>query len=43
MKDGRFVQNGRKDVVLTDQHIGNLFEVPVRVRKAGGYYYAMEE
>lgn len=43
MKDGRFVEDGRKDILLTDQHIGNLFDVPVRVRKAGGYYYAMED
>lgn len=43
MKDGRFVQDGRKEDLLTDRHIGDLFEVPVHVRKAGGYYYAMEE
>ena len=43
MKDGLFVEDGRKEDLLTDSHIGNLFDVPVRVRKAGGYYYAMEE
>ncbi|MGB7787570.1 ABC transporter ATP-binding protein [Methanoregula sp.] len=43
MKDGRFVHDGRKEDLLTDGHIGDLFEVPVHVRKAGGYYYAMEE
>ena len=43
MKDGRFVEDGRKEDLLTDSHIGNLFDVPVRVRKTGDYYYAMEE
>jgi iron complex transport system ATP-binding protein len=42
MKDGRFVQDGRKEDLLTDRHIGDLFDVPVRVREEGGYYYAME-
>jgi iron complex transport system ATP-binding protein len=43
MKNGRFVQDGRKDDLLTDSHVGDLFDVPVHVRKSGGYYYAMEE
>jgi iron complex transport system ATP-binding protein len=43
MKNGRFVEDGRKEELLTDRHIGNLFDVPVRVRKSGDYYYAMEE
>jgi len=43
MKDGRFTGDGKKESLLTDGHIGNLFDVPVHVRKAGEYYYAMEE
>ncbi|HEX3001839.1 MAG TPA: ATP-binding cassette domain-containing protein [Methanoregula sp.] len=40
MKEGRFVKDGAKADVLTDQHIGSLFDVPVQVREEGGYYYA---
>jgi iron complex transport system ATP-binding protein len=43
MKNGRFVQDGRKDELLIDRHIGDLFDVLVHVRKTGEYYYAMEE
>ncbi|MDD4136325.1 MAG: ATP-binding cassette domain-containing protein [Methanoregula sp.] len=41
MKNGRFVEDGPKEALLTDQHIGQLFDVPVRVRSEDdGYYYA---
>jgi len=40
MKNGRFVEDGRKEDLLTDQHIGRLFEVPVHVKEEDGYYYA---
>ena len=40
MKEGRFCQDGPKEQVLTDEAIGRLFEVPVRVRQEGGWYYA---
>jgi iron complex transport system ATP-binding protein len=43
MKNGRFVQDGTKEELLTDRHVGSLFDVPVHVRRSGGYYYAMEE
>jgi iron complex transport system ATP-binding protein len=41
MKEGRFWNDGKKEEVLTDSHIGALFAVPgVRVREEEGYYYA---
>jgi iron complex transport system ATP-binding protein len=40
MKDGRFVEDGPKEEMLTDRHIGRLFDVPVHVRCEDGYYYA---
>ena len=40
MKDGRFVADGRKQEILTDARIGGLFDVPVRVKEDGGWYYA---
>jgi iron complex transport system ATP-binding protein len=40
MKNGRFVEDGAKEEMLTDQHIGRLFGVPVTVRHEDGYYYA---
>jgi len=40
MKNGKFVEDGRKEDLLTDQHIGRLFEVPVHVKEEDGYYYA---
>ena len=40
MKDGKFVEDGRKEVLLTDRHIGSLFDVPVHVKEEDGYYYA---
>ncbi len=40
MKDGRFVADGPKEDVLTDEQIGGVFEVPVRIRKEEGWYYA---
>ena len=40
MKNGKFVGDGRKEDLLTDQHIGRLFEVPVHVKEEDGYYYA---
>jgi iron complex transport system ATP-binding protein len=39
MKDGRFCGDGPKSEMLTDTKIGDLFRVPIRVRKEGGYYY----
>jgi len=40
MRDGRFCGDGPKEEMLTDQKIGDLFRIPLRVREEGGYYYA---
>jgi iron complex transport system ATP-binding protein len=40
MKDGRICRDGPKTEVLTDEHIGGLFSVPVCLKEEGGYYYA---
>ena len=40
MKNGKFVGDGRKEDILTDRHIGRLFDVPVQVKEENGYYYA---
>ena len=40
MKDGRFCDDGPKEEILTDIKIGNLFNVPLHVRRENGYYYA---
>ena len=40
MSDGKFVDDGNKKEMLTDKKIGGLFNVPVRVREEGGWYYA---
>ncbi len=40
MKEGRFWKDGPKSEVLTDENIGGLFSVPVRVKEEDGYYYA---
>ena len=40
MDRGRFVRDGPKEQVLTDEHIRGLFNVPVHVRNEDGYYYA---
>ncbi|TAJ44805.1 ABC transporter ATP-binding protein [Methanofollis fontis] len=40
MKGGRFCFDGPKQDALTDQRIGDLFEVSVRIREENGWYYA---
>ena len=40
MRDGAVRMDGNKAEVLTDEAIGALFRVPVRVREEDGYYYA---
>jgi iron complex transport system ATP-binding protein len=40
MKDGRFHYDGPKDPALTAANITGLFDVPVKVLKRDGYYYA---
>ena len=40
MKEGRFCGDGKKESMLTDARIGELFSVPLRIRQENGYYYA---
>jgi iron complex transport system ATP-binding protein len=40
MKDGQVFGDGEKSTMLTDEHIGRLFSVPVQVRQENGWYYA---
>ncbi len=40
VKGGTIVQDGPKEQVLTDEAIGGLFDVPVRIKTENGYYYA---
>jgi iron complex transport system ATP-binding protein len=40
MKDGKFVGDGKKDEMLADGPISELFDVPVSIHKEDGYYYA---
>jgi iron complex transport system ATP-binding protein len=40
MKEGRFWKDGPKESILSEQNIGTLFEVPVRIHKENGWYYA---
>ncbi|MCE5298546.1 MAG: ATP-binding cassette domain-containing protein [Methanoregulaceae archaeon] len=40
MKEGRFWKDGAKMEILTNDNIGELFEIPVQITKEGGYYYA---
>ena len=40
MKNGRFVEDGPKEEMLSNKHISRLFDVPVQVRCVDGYYYA---
>ena len=40
MKDGRFIHDGPKADIVTDENIGGLFDVPLHIKAEGGYYYA---
>lgn len=40
MKGGRFCADGRKEDILTDEMIGGLFDVPVKILEDGDWYYA---
>ncbi len=40
MRDGAVRMDGKKAEVLTDEAVGDLFRVPVRVREEDDYYYA---
>jgi iron complex transport system ATP-binding protein len=40
MKDGKIFLDGRKEEMMTDRNIGDLFGIPVTIKEQGGYYYA---
>ena len=40
MKDGRFFMDGKKEDILTDEIIGGLFDVPLKIKKEDNWYYA---
>lgn len=41
MKNGRVLEDGPKETMLTRRHISRLFDLPIGIRKKGGYYYAL--
>ena len=40
LRDGRILTSGPKQAVLTAEHLSALFDAPVAVDSANGYYYA---
>jgi len=41
LKEGRVVEDGDKDQILTDTNLTNLFDWPIRVIQENGYYQAI--
>jgi len=41
MKDGEFIADGAKKDMLESRRIGRLFDLRVRMKKIGAYYYAL--
>jgi len=41
MKNGRIIEDGPKEIVLISRNISALFDIPVRISKRNGYYYAL--
>jgi iron complex transport system ATP-binding protein len=40
LREGRIVQDGLRDEILTAESLSSLFDLPVVVDEAGGYLYA---
>ena len=40
LRDGRILVSGSKESVMTGEHLSALFQAPVTVESADGYYYA---
>jgi iron complex transport system ATP-binding protein len=40
IKEGKIFGDGEKSAMLNDERVGDLFSVPVHVRKEDGWYYA---
>jgi len=41
LKEGRVIEDGDKDQILTDTNLTNLFDWPIRVIQENGYYQAI--
>ena len=41
LKEGRVIEDGNKDEILTDTNLTNLFDWPIKLVKENGYYQAM--
>ena len=41
LKEGRVIEDGDKDQILTNTNLTNLFDWPIRVIKENGYFQAM--
>ena len=41
LKEGRVIEDGDKDQILTNTSLTNLFDWPIRVIKENGYYQAI--
>jgi iron complex transport system ATP-binding protein len=40
IKDGKILKDGKKEEILTDANISELFSLPVKVMEKGDYYQA---
>jgi iron complex transport system ATP-binding protein len=41
MKNGKIIEDGSKEKVLTPTHLRALFNVPIQVHRENGYFYAV--
>jgi iron complex transport system ATP-binding protein len=41
LKEGKVIEDGNKDEILTDTNLTNLFDWPIKLVKENGYYQAM--
>jgi iron complex transport system ATP-binding protein len=41
IKDGKILRDGKKEDILTDANLSELFSLPVKVLEKGGYYQAL--
>ncbi len=41
IRKGRIFKDGRKESVLIDEHMRQLFQTPAKIKKINGYYFAL--
>ncbi len=41
LRDGKVIADGEKDGVLTDENLSDLFDTPIRLVRANGFYQAL--